>query len=74
MPSRIQEVAVVGSCLIVGMVDKRSLVVPLANHPSLLKATQEQRENFKIVGIGEGIHWPDLDEDLSLKGLMSMEY
>jgi Protein of unknown function (DUF2442) len=52
------------------MMDGRSISVPLAWYPKLLHATEDQRKNWKIGGAGYGIHWPDLDEDLSTEGLL----
>ena len=56
--------------LIVPLVDGRTISVPLAWFPRLLHATLEQRNHFELLGDGEGIHWPDLDEDLSVAGLL----
>jgi hypothetical protein len=56
--------------LSVDMVDGRTITVPLAWYPRLLHATPEQRENWQISGGGFGIHWPDIDEDLSTEGLL----
>ena len=56
--------------LIVDLVDGRTISVPLAWYPRLLHATREQRENWVIAGSGFGIHWPDIDEDLSTEGLL----
>lgn len=54
----------------VDLADGRSISVPLAWFPRLLHATPEQRANWQISGGGFGIHWPDLDEDLSSSGLL----
>jgi len=56
--------------LSVDMVDGRTITVPLAWYPRLLNATTEQRQNWQISGGGFGIHWPDIDEDLSTEGLL----
>lgn len=56
--------------LIVELADGRRLSVPLAWYPLLLHAEQQQRENWELLGDGQGIHWPDLDEDLSVEGLL----
>lgn len=56
--------------LIVDLVDGRTITVPLTWYPRLLHATPQQRANWKICGGGYGIHWPDLDEDLSTAGLL----
>ena len=50
--------------------DGRVISVPTLWYPSLLNATQQQRENFEILGDGEGFHWSDLDEDLSVQGFL----
>lgn len=49
--------------------DGREIKTPLEFYPSLKNATKKQRENFEIIGLGTGIHWPDIDEDLSVKGI-----
>ena len=56
--------------LIVDLLDGRTISVPLAWYPRLLHATVEQRKNWKLCGGGFGIHWPDVDEDLSTEGLL----
>lgn len=56
--------------LTVDLADGRRLTVPLAWFPRLLHATSVQRRNWRLVGDGQGIHWPDLDEDLSVGGLL----
>ena len=54
----------------VSLRDGRTIAVPLAWYPRLLKATVAQRKNWRIAGAGYGIHWPDVDEDLSTEGLL----
>jgi hypothetical protein len=56
--------------LTVELLDGRSIIVPLAWYPRLLHATPAQRANWKFAGAGFGIHWPDVDEDLSVEGLL----
>ena len=56
--------------LVVHLADGRTISVPLVWYPRLLHASREQRENWKIAGGGFGIHWPDIDEDLSTDGLL----
>ncbi|HEY0150691.1 MAG TPA: DUF2442 domain-containing protein [Longimicrobium sp.] len=56
--------------LSVDLVDGRTISVPLAWYPRLLHASGEQRGKWQIAGGGFGIHWPDLDEDLSTEGLL----
>lgn len=54
----------------VELLDGRTISVPLAWYPRLLHATPEQRSRWVIAGGGYGIHWPDVDEDLSSEGLL----
>jgi hypothetical protein len=56
--------------MLVNLVDGRRVSVPLAWFPKLANATRAQLENYELLGDGEGIHWPDLDEDLSVEGLL----
>lgn len=64
------EVRVTENELTVSLVDGRTISVPLAWFPRLLHATPEQRSHFEIMGDGEGINWPDVDEDISVAGLL----
>lgn len=57
--------------LVVELVDGRAISVPLIWFPLLAEANAEQRANWQLLGDGEGIHWPDLDEDLSVAGLLA---
>ena len=50
--------------------DGREIRVPLEYFPALRDATPEQRQNWRLIGRGVGIHWPELDEDISLEGLL----
>ncbi len=52
------------------LMDGRTISVPLAWYPRLLHATPGQRQNWEVAGAGYGIHWPDIDEDLSTEGLL----
>ena len=63
-------VDVSGTRLTVHLRDGRMISAPLAWFPRLLHATPEQRCNFELFGDGEGIHWPDADEDLSVAGIL----
>ena len=56
--------------LIVTLADGRELAAPLAWFPRLLEATEEQRRNWRLIGRGHGIHWPDVDEDISVASLL----
>ena len=68
--SQLMEVSVTDDELRVVLADGRALSVPLAWLPRLLHATSAQRQRFELLGDGEGIHWPDVDEDLSVAGLL----
>jgi hypothetical protein len=57
--------------LCVELDDGRKIVVPLDWYPKLADATYDQRINYRLVGGGVGIHWPDIDEDLSVQGLLA---
>ena len=67
---RVLDVAFSDDSLSVSLRDGRVISVPLVWYPRLLNATPPQRRNWKIAGGGYGIHWPDLDEDLSTEGLL----
>ena len=67
---RILDVQCSEDTLSVDLADGRSLSVPLAWFPKLLHATAEQRKHWELAGAGFGIHWPELDEDLSSEGLL----
>ena len=67
---RVRTVSVTDYELIVGLMDGRTIAVPLAWFPRLLNASPEQRSHWELAGAGYGIHWPDLDEDLSTEGLL----
>jgi Protein of unknown function (DUF2442) len=57
--------------LIISLADGRVLFVPLDWYPRLKHGTLVERDNWELIGDGEGIHWPDLDEDISLDGLLA---
>ena len=67
---RVFDVQFSDDSLSVGLRDDRVSSVPLAWYPRLLHATPEQRANWQVSGCGYGIHWPDVDEDLSTEGLL----
>lgn len=56
--------------LTVQLSDGRSISVPLAWFPRLVHGTPEERANWRLIGPGEGLHWPDLDEDISAEGIV----
>ncbi|HEY1364231.1 MAG TPA: DUF2442 domain-containing protein [Xanthobacteraceae bacterium] len=64
------EVTVMDDRIVVILADGRELAAPLAWFPRLLEATPEQRSNWRFIGRGHGIHWPDLDEDISVASLL----
>jgi hypothetical protein len=65
-----QRVTATEDALTVDLSDGRTLSVPLAWYPRLLHGTPEERNNWRLIGNGEGIHWPDLDEDISVENLV----
>ena len=65
-----QSVNVTDEALIVDLSDGRTVSVPLAWFPRLLHGTAEERNKWRLIGSGEGIHWPDLDEDISVENLI----
>jgi hypothetical protein len=67
---RVKDVRFTDDTVAVDLMDGRTIIVPLAWYPRLFNATPEQRRNWRISGAGYGIHWPDLDEDLSTEGLL----
>jgi len=67
---RVHDVRVTDDLLIVALADGRTISVPLAWYPRLRNATPSQRANWTLAGAGFGIHWPDLDEDLTTEGLL----
>ena len=67
---RVKDVRFTEDPLAVDLLDGRTISVPLVWYPRLLSATPEQRANWRVAGAGFGIHWPDVDEDLSAEGLL----
>jgi hypothetical protein len=68
---RATAVRLTDDALVVDLADGRSLSAPLAWYPRLLHGTLAERANLRLIGSGEGIHWPDLDEDISVEGILS---
>ncbi len=68
--ARAQQVVVSDDTLTVDLSDGRSISVPLAWYPRLLHGRPEERARWRLIGGGEGIHWPDLDEDISVESLI----
>jgi hypothetical protein len=67
---RVKDVHFTEDSLSVDLLDGRTISVPLAWYPRLLHASADQRNNWELCGGGFGIHWPDIDEDLSTEGLL----
>ncbi len=67
---RIQEVRVTRDQIIAHLVDGRVISVPIAWSWRLSEASPAQRANYRIIGTGQGIHWPDVDEDISVEGML----
>ncbi len=64
------KVAATDDTLTAELSDGRTISVPLAWYPRLLDATPGERDNLQLIGSGVGIHWPDLDEDVSVENLL----
>ena len=67
----VQAVSVNDDALIADLADGRTITVPLGWFPRLAHGTVEERANWRLIGGGEGIHWPDLDEDISVESLLA---
>ncbi len=68
--ARATTVSVTDDALVVSLRDGRKVSAPLSWFPRLAKATPTQRSSWGLLGDGEGIHWPEIDEDLSVAGLL----
>lgn len=68
--ARVTSVVVTDETITADLVDGRSISVPLAWSWRLSEATPEQRANWRLIGSGQGIHWPDVDEDISVRGML----
>ena len=67
----IQDVKITSESLAVDLSDGRTMSCPLAWFPRLVHATSAERSHWEFLGRGVGIHWPDLDEDISLEGILA---
>ena len=65
-----QHVVVTEDTLVVELADGRTISAPIAWYPRLLHGSPEERNNWRLIGRGEGIHWPDLDEDISVENIL----
>ncbi|MCH7786314.1 MAG: DUF2442 domain-containing protein [Chloroflexi bacterium] len=70
-PPKAQHVSVSEDTLIVDLADARTISVPVEWYPRLAHGTPKERNTWRLIGEGEGIHWPDLDEDISIEGLLA---
>ncbi|BAJ64164.1 MULTISPECIES: DUF2442 domain-containing protein [Anaerolinea] len=68
--ARAQSVRITEDMLVVELTDGRVISVPLAWYPRLWYGSESERAHFEIIGEGEYIHWPELDEDLSVSGIL----
>ncbi|HYG61252.1 MAG TPA: DUF2442 domain-containing protein [Thermoanaerobaculia bacterium] len=68
--SSAERVSVTEEMLTVDLNDGRVISVPLSWYPRLVQGTPEERAHWRLIGHGEGIHWPDLDEDISVENLV----
>lgn len=68
---RIVSVRVTEDSLVVDLADGRTVSVPLTWYPRLLHATPEERSHWQLAGAGYGVHWPEIDEDLSVNGILA---
>jgi hypothetical protein len=66
-----QEVQVTDEALVVELVDGRTVSVPVSWYPRLLHGSIEERNDWRLIGRGEGVHWPQLDEDISVDDLLA---
>jgi hypothetical protein len=69
--ARAQRVTCTEDALIVDLVDGRTITVPLTWYPRLAHGTPTERANWRFIGEGEGVHWTELDEDISVEGLLA---
>lgn len=67
---RVRAVEVTDKAITAHLIDGRTISVPLAWSWRLSDATPEQRRNYSILGDGQGVHWPEIDEDISVRGLL----
>jgi hypothetical protein len=65
-----QRVTITEDTLAIDLSDGRTISVPLAWYPRLVHATSQEQNHWRLIGKGEGVHWPDLEEDISVEGLI----
>ena len=69
--ARAQNVSLTEAALVVELTDGRTITVPLTWYPRLAHGTPAERANWRLIGEGEGLHWRELDEDISVEGLLA---
>ena len=69
--ARVKNVTITDDLITFHLVDGRVISVPLVWSWRLSEATPAQRDNYEIIGDGQGVHWPDVDEDLSVEGMFN---
>jgi len=68
--ARAQSITITDDTLAVDLTDGRTISVPLVWYPRLMHGSEEERKNWRFIGDNEGVHWPDLDEDISIENLL----
>ena len=71
IPARAQRISFTEDAFTVKLVDGRIITVPVGWYPRLAHGSALERANWRLIGEGEGIHWPELDEDISVEGLLA---
>ena len=66
----VKDIEVTENSLTVSLADGRTITVPLEWFPRLVQATAAERKNWRLIGKGEGLHWPELDEDINIHDLL----
>lgn len=69
--AKLQQVTTTEDSLTIDLSDGRTVSVPIGWYPRLLHGTPQERNNWRLIGEGEGIHWPDLDEDINVENLLA---
>ena len=69
--ARAQRVSLTDDTIVIELIDGRTITVPLTWYPRLAHGTHVERANWRMIGEGEGLHWPELDEDISIEGLLA---
>jgi hypothetical protein len=70
LDTRIKDIEITEDSIVAHLMDGRTISVPLVWSWRLVEATPEQRKNYEIIGDGHGVHWPDIDEDISADGML----